>query len=137
MRSARFQLFGRYLVAFLGVIALTFSAAATASANTTVKHVTLVHDVLVGETMLPAGDYLLVIDGGKMLVEQGKRVVAQAAARWEERDEMPVYDSVLYADGYHVIEIRFKHQRDVLVVVAPPVRSASLPSRSDTQTPQP
>jgi len=46
-------------------------------------------------------------------------VVAQTDAHWEARDDTPDRSSVLYGDGYQVIEIRFAHQRDVLIVAAP------------------
>ena len=107
-------------------MALALSVTGAASADTTTKHITLVHDVLVGGTMLAAGDYQLVIDGAQVTVKQGKRIITQAPAHWEERDEKFDHDSVLYADGYHVIEIRFAHHRDVLVLVTPTLSTATL-----------
>jgi hypothetical protein len=105
---------------------VAFSVTAAASASPTTKHITIVHDVLVGDTKISAGNYQLSVDEGQVTVKQGKRVVAQAPAHWEERDETPVYDSVLYADGYHVVEIRFARHRDVLVIATPSVSSAAL-----------
>jgi hypothetical protein len=126
MCAKRLQWLRPRIFSFLGVLAVALSVTAAASASPTTKHITIVHDVLVGDTKISAGNYQLLIDEGRVTVEQGKRVVAQAPAHWEERDETPVYDSVLYADGYHVVEIRFARHRDVLVIATPSVSSAAL-----------
>jgi len=126
MRSTRLHRFGPRIFAFLGVMALALSVTAAASADTTKKHIVLIHDVLVGDTKLPAGDYQLVMADGLLTVKRDKQIIVQAPARWELRDETPYCDSVLYEDGYHVSEIRFAHHREVLVIVAPTERTAGL-----------
>jgi hypothetical protein len=74
---------------------------------------------MIGGAKLSAGDYGLVVDGGQLTVKQGKRVVAQVPAHWEARDATPDSNSVLYGDNNKVMEIRFAHQRDVLIIATP------------------
>jgi hypothetical protein len=111
-------LVSRFFV-FIAVVALALSAAGAASADSTTKHITFDHEVVIAGTTLPAGDYTLLVDSGRLTVKRENKVVAQTDAHWEARDDTPDRSSVLYGDGYQVIEIRFAHQRDVLIVAAP------------------
>jgi len=104
------------LICFLAIVVLALSAATVASADTTTKRVTFVHDVVIGGTKVAAGDYRLVIGEGRLAVIDGKHTVAQASAIWEMRDDEADRSSVMYAGGYQVVEIRFAHQRNVLIV---------------------
>jgi hypothetical protein len=116
------KLLRRSKLRFLGALTiavLALTAAGSALADTTTKHVTFVHDVVIGGRKVAAGDYHLVIGDGQLVVEDGNRMVAHAPAKWELRDDQADHNSVLYADNYSVAEIRFAHQREVLVVVAP------------------
>ena len=119
MRSTRLRWFGPRFFAFIGAMALALSVTVAASADTATKHVTFDHEAMIGGAKLSAGDYGLVIDGGQLTVKQGKRVVAQAPAHWEARDATPDANSVLYGENNKVIEIRFAHQRDVLIIATP------------------
>jgi len=100
-------------------MALAFSMTATASADTTTKHITFDHDVVIGGAKLSPGDYILVINDGHLTVKLERKIVAQATTHWEARDNTPAADSVLYGDNNQVLEIRFAHERAVLVVAAP------------------
>jgi hypothetical protein len=104
----------------LAILALALSSAAPASADTTKKHFTFDHEVVIAGTKLSAGDYTLIIQDGQLTVKLENKIVAQAATRWEARDNTPEADSVLYGDNNQVIEIRFAHERAVLIVVATP-----------------
>jgi hypothetical protein len=106
------------LIGILAIIALALSSAATVSADTTTKKITFDHEVVIGGTKLPSGDYTLVIQNGHVTVKAENKVVAQCTAHWEARDNKPDSSSVLYGDNNQVIEIRFAHERDVLVVGA-------------------
>jgi ketosteroid isomerase-like protein len=103
----------------LAILVLALSAVAPAFADTVTKRVTFVHDVVIGGTKVAAGDYHLVIGDGRLAVIDGKHMVANATATWVVRDDQADRDSVMYADNYHVAEIRFAHQRNVLIIAAP------------------
>ena len=120
MRSRWFPRFNPRLFALVGVIAVALSMTAAASADTTKKHFTFDHEVVIAGTKLSAGDYTLVIQDGHLTVKLENKIVAQAATRWEARDDTPDGDSVLYGDNNQVIEIRFAHERAVLILVAAP-----------------
>ena len=104
------------LIAVLAIIMAALSAAATASADT--KQITFEHDSLICGTKLSAGNYTMVIENEHVTVKVERKVVAQCTAHWEARDNKPDSSSVLYGDNNQVIEIRFAHERDVLVVGA-------------------
>jgi hypothetical protein len=117
MRSRWFPRFNPRFFALIGVIAVALSVTAAASADTTKKHFTFDHEVVIAGTKLSAGDYTLVIQDGHLTVKLENKIVAQAATRW---DDTPDGDSVLYGDNNQVIEIRFAHERAVLILVATP-----------------
>jgi len=119
MRSIRLRWFAARFLVFLGVTALALSLTAAASADTTTKHVTFDHDVVIGGTKLAAGDYILIIANGHLTVKLERKIVAQATTHWEARDNTPDRDSVLFGDNNQVLEIRFAHERAVLVLAAP------------------
>jgi ketosteroid isomerase-like protein len=104
---------------WLAMVVLALSAVAPAFADTVTKRVTFVHDVVIGGTKVAAGDYHLVIGDGRLAVIDGKHMVANTQASWVVRDDQADRDSVMYADNYHVAEIRFAHQRNVLIIAAP------------------
>jgi hypothetical protein len=92
-------------IGMLAMLILALAAATVASADTT-KHVTFVHDVVIGGTKVAKGDYRLVIGEGHLAVIDGKHTVAQAPAKWIVRDDQADRDSVMFA-----------HQRNVLIVI--------------------
>jgi hypothetical protein len=118
MRSKLLHRINPRLIGVLAIIALALSTSTTVSADTTTKKITFDHEVVIGGTKLPGGDYTLVIENGHVTVKAEKKIVAQCTAHWEARDNKPDSSSVLYGDNNQVIEIRFAHQRDVLVVAA-------------------
>ena len=119
MNSKMLRGINRRFVGVLAMFALALCVAIPASADMATKRVTFVHAVVIGGIRVAAGDYHLVIGDGQLMVKDGKHTVAQAPAKWEQRDDEADHDSVLYADNYHVSEIRFAHQRNVLIVIAP------------------
>lgn len=123
MRSQFLRRFGSrfFALGFLAIVVFALAHPVPASADSTTKHVTFDLDVIIGGTKLLAGDYTLIVDTGHLTVKRGRTVVAQAVAHWVARDTKPDRDSVLYGSGddNQVLEIRFAHQRDVLVLGAP------------------
>jgi hypothetical protein len=99
------------------IILLALSAAATASADT--KTITFDHDSVICGTKLPAGDYTLFTENGHLAVKVERKIVAACAAHWEASSDAPSSNSVLYGDNDKVIEIRFAHERGVLIVAMP------------------
>lgn len=59
------------------------------SADTKAKSTTLniYQEVKFGDTMVKPGSYKLVIENGKATIEDGKKVVAAASGKWEERNQ--------------------------------------------------
>jgi len=76
----------------------------------------ITHNVKVGQTEIKAGDYRFLIDGNHLTVLNGKKAIAEADGRWEERDSKAQYNSVVSnADG-KVIELRFEGKKTVFVI---------------------
>jgi hypothetical protein len=76
----------------------------------------LTHTVKVGQTEVKAGDYRFLIDGNHLTILNGKKQVAEADGRWEERNTKSEYNSVVSnADG-KVIELRFEGKKSVFVL---------------------
>lgn len=74
------------------------------------------HSVKVGQTEIKAGDYRFLIDGNHLAILNGKKLVAEADGRWEDRDNKAQYNSVVSnADG-KVIELRFEGKKSVFVL---------------------
>lgn len=119
MHAHMVRRFDPRFIGILAIFAVALMSAAPARADKTTKNISFDHAVMIGGTKLPAGEYTLVIDGEHLTVKVEHKIVAQATVHWEARDEKPDRNSVLYGDNNLVIEIRFAHQRDVLVVAAP------------------
>jgi hypothetical protein len=76
----------------------------------------ITHSVKVGQTEVKAGDYRFLIDGNHLTILNGKKAVAEADGRWEDRDAKAQYNSVVSnADG-KVIELRFEGKKSVFVL---------------------
>jgi len=119
MNSNMRRRFNPRFTGILAILAIALIAAAPARADKTTKNISFDHEVMIGGTKLPAGEYTLVIDGEHLTVKVEHKIVAQASVHWEARDNKPDRDSVLYGDDNQVMEIRFARQRDVLVIAGP------------------
>ncbi|HYL09906.1 MAG TPA: hypothetical protein VEU31_04140 [Candidatus Acidoferrales bacterium] len=100
------------IVALLAVVAL----AVPMFAKPISKSLTITRDAKFGKTDLSAGEYRLLIDGSKVTVQKGNKVVAESEGRWEERKEKADYNSVLIGSDGTVQEVRFAGDRRVLVL---------------------
>ncbi len=76
----------------------------------------ITHNVKVGQTEVKAGDYRFVIDNNHLTVLNGKKTVAEADGRWEERASKAQYNSVVSNDEGKVIELRFEGKTGVFVI---------------------
>ena len=80
------------------------------------KSITITRAAKIGKTNLSAGEYRLLIDGNKVTVQKGNKVVAESEARWEERQEKANADSILIGSDGTVQEVRFAGNNRVLVL---------------------
>jgi hypothetical protein len=119
MRTARLQTLGARLVGLIGILALALTATASVMATTTTKKFTFDREVTIGGAKVAGGDYALVVDDAQVTVKRGNKVVAQVPAHWETRAAKPDSNSVLFGSDNQVIEIRFAHQSEVLVIGTP------------------
>jgi hypothetical protein len=81
--------------------------------NTTVP---ISHSVKVGQTDLKAGDYRFLIDGTHLTVYIGKKNVAEAEGKWEDRDTKSPYTEVVSSNEGKLIELRFEGKKSVFVL---------------------
>ncbi|HTZ33913.1 MAG TPA: hypothetical protein VMH31_15750 [Methylomirabilota bacterium] len=79
-------------------------------------NVPLAHNVKVGQTDLKAGDYRFLIDGSHLTVFVGKKNVAEAEGRWEDRDSKAPYTQVVSNSDGKLIELRFEGKKSVFVL---------------------
>jgi hypothetical protein len=104
--NAKFRSF-----ALLAAVAL----AVPAFAKPTTTNITIAKSAKFGKAELQAGDYKLMIDGNKAVVEKGKTVVAESEGRWEDRDSKASADALLMAADGSVKEVRFAGKTKVFV----------------------
>ena len=79
-------------------------------------NVPISHDVKVGQTDVKAGDYRFLIDGNHLSIFSGKKLVAEADGRWEDRDNKASNNSVVSNAEGKVIELRFEGKKSVFVL---------------------
>lgn len=79
-------------------------------------NVPITHNVKVGQTEIKAGDYRFLIDGNHLTVLSGRKTVAEADGRWEERDTKAQNTSVVSNGEGKVIELRFEGKKSVFVI---------------------
>ena len=106
------------LVRFINLLAVV-ALAVPAVAKPVSKHINISTPAKLGSTQLSAGDYHLLIDGTKVTVQRGSKVVAETEGRWEERSEKARQNSMLLGSNGEVREIRFAGETRVLVLATP------------------
>ena len=74
------------------------------------------HAIKVGQSELKAGDYRILIDGNHLTIFNGKKQVAEAEGRWEERDAKAQYTSIVSNAEGKLIELRFQGKKSVFVL---------------------
>jgi len=74
------------------------------------------HSVKVGQTEVKAGDYRFLIDGNHLTILSGKKLVAEADGRWEDRDQKSDYTEIVSNGDGKVIELRFQGKKSVFVL---------------------
>ncbi len=76
----------------------------------------ITHKVKFGQSEVKAGEYRILIDGNHLTVLDGKKHVAEADGRWEDRESKAEYTSVVSTDEGRVIEVRFEGKKGVFVL---------------------
>jgi hypothetical protein len=97
------------------VLAGALAVAVPVFAKPMSTNVPISHDVKIGQTEVKAGDYRFVIDGNHLTILNGKKVIAEADGRWEERNAKSAYSSVV-SDNGRVTELRFEGKTSVFVL---------------------
>ncbi len=87
-----------------------------AFAKPVTKNIPINHSVQVGKTDVKAGEYRFMIDGNHLTIQNGKKVVAEAEGRWEDRDKKSEYTEILSNAEGHVLELRFAGQKSAFVL---------------------
>lgn len=108
------KFFGR-----LVVLVMILALALPAIAKPVSKSITLWQPARMGQSQLEAGDYRLLIDGTKVTVQRGKKVMAVVEGQWEQRESKADRNAIVLGDGGVVKEIRFAGDRRALVIAAP------------------
>jgi hypothetical protein len=93
---------------------LAFSTALVAKPMA--KTLSVTHPVHVGQSDVKVGDYRAVIDGNHLTLTNGKKTVAEADGRWEDRDSKSEYDAIVADKDGRVIELRFYGQKSAFVI---------------------
>ena len=101
-------------VALLAVVAL----AVPVLAKPVSKTINISQPAKLGSSQLTAGEYRLLIDGAKVTIQKGSKLVAEVAAHWEQRGEKGRYNSVLLGANGELKEVRFAGENRVLVFSA-------------------
>ena len=76
----------------------------------------LTHSVKIGQSELKAGDYRFMIDGNHLTILNGKKQVAEADGRWEEREAKAQYTGIVSNAEGKLIELRFEGKKNVFVL---------------------
>jgi hypothetical protein len=80
------------------------------------KNLPINHAVKVGKVDVKAGDYRAMIDDNHLTLLNGKKVVAESAGRWEDRDKKSPYTEIVSNSDGKVMELRFEGKASVFVL---------------------
>ena len=103
----------RYLLLLTAILGLAL--AIPAMADTLSKGITLYNPAKLGGAELKAGDYWLVFDGAKLMLKQGKKIVAEAKAEWVDVTTASRGDSIIMDNGT-ITEIRIGGRKRIIKI---------------------
>jgi len=101
-------------IAILAVLALV--APAFAAPDPVAKSISLLVPAKVGRTQLDVGDYKILVDGTKVTIKQGKKVIAETTGEFVERPTKQSNNSVVVGGNGEIQEVRFAGDKRVLVL---------------------
>jgi photosystem II stability/assembly factor-like uncharacterized protein len=94
----------------------TLAVAVPVDAKPIATNLPITHNMKVGQTELKAGDYRFLIDGNHLTILNGKKHIAEADGRWEERDSKAEDTSVVSTVDGKLLELRFGGKKSVFVL---------------------
>jgi hypothetical protein len=98
------------------VLASALAVSVGTFAKPVAKTLPITHPVKVGQVDVKAGEYRANIDGNHLTLMNGKKTVAEADGRWEERDTKAENTQILSDANGKVLELRFSGQKSVFVL---------------------
>ncbi|MCL4523946.1 MAG: hypothetical protein M1453_05700 [Acidobacteria bacterium] len=101
-------------VTFLAVL-MSLALAAPAFADSYKRSLTLDSPAKLGGTEIKAGEYRIEFDGTKVMVKDGKKVLAEAPAEWVETKNAVQGDTVVIEGGV-ITEIRIEGRSRVIKI---------------------
>ena|ERR1700741_1706141 len=99
-------------LALAAVLAFSTSLVAKPMAKT----LSVTHPVHFGSSDVKVGDYRAMIDGNHITVLNGKKTIAEADGRWEDRDTKSEYDAIVADKDGRVLELRFSGKKSAFVI---------------------
>jgi hypothetical protein len=102
--------------ALVAITVLAVPVFAKNLSGTVSRIITLSHSAKVGNAQLKPGEYSLLVDGDRVTVKKGNKVIAETQGRWVDRNEKPADDAVVVGSDGNVQEFRFEGDRRVLVL---------------------
>lgn len=103
------------LVRFTALL-VVLALAVPALAKPVSKEFNLGSPAKIGRAQLEVGQYGVRVDGNKVTVHQGRRLLVETEGQFVERDTKQRYNSVLLGPNGQIEEIRFAGERRVLVL---------------------
>jgi hypothetical protein len=98
------------------VLASALAVSVGTFAKPVAKTLPITHPVKVGQVDVKAGEYRASIDGNHLTLLNGKKTVAEADGRWEERNSKAENTQILSDANGKVLELRFSGQKSVFVL---------------------
>ena len=98
------------------VLLAAIAAAAPLIAKPVAVALPLTHTVRIGQVNVQSGDYRVSIDGNHLTILSGKKTIAEAEGRWEDRDRKADYTEVLANSDGKLLELRFAGKKSVFVL---------------------
>jgi hypothetical protein len=98
------------------ILASALAVSVPAFAKPVVKDLPITHPMHVGQTSIQSGDYRILIDGNHLSIQKGRKVVAQAEGRWEDRNSKSPYDEIVSDANGNMMELRFEGKTGVFVL---------------------
>ena len=99
----------------VGALFIALAMVVPAFAKPFTKTISISQSAKFGKASVQAGEYQLLIDGNKAIVQKGKSTVAVSEGRWEKRDAKSQYTSILVGEDGQVREVRFAGEKKVFV----------------------
>jgi len=101
-----------HCAAILAVLALAIPV----HADPVAKSIDLLVPAKIGRTQLDVGNYKILIDGTKVTVKQGKKIIAETTGEFVERPTKQSNNAVLVGRDGQLQEVRFQGERRVLIL---------------------